>query len=91
MKKQIFVNDLHDYDYELLADNVHIIYYSNGSQWNEHIKGMVALSIKDDGNGLIVKFNEKGRIDYAEAERLYILLKLINQPAKYEIGIKQLL
>jgi len=89
MKKQIFVNDVHEYDYELTANNVHIIYYSNGSEWNDHIKGTICMSIKDDGNGLIIKFNEKNRIDYSESEQLFILLKLVTQPAKYEIGIKQ--
>lgn len=89
MKQQIFVDDVHEYDYELLADSVHALYYSNGSEWNDHVKGTICMSIKDDGNGLIVKFNEKDRIDYAEAEQLFILLKLINQPAKYEISTKQ--
>ena len=49
------------------------------------------MAIEDDGNGLQVFFEELGRIDYAEAERLFILLKLINQPAKYEIGTKTLI
>jgi hypothetical protein len=91
MKKQIFVNDVHDYDYELTDNNVHILYYSNGSQWNNHIKSTICMSIKNDGNGFVVKFNEKGRIDYSEAEQLFILLKLVSQPAKYEIANKVLL
>ena len=90
MKQQIFVDDVYEYDYELLADSIHALYYSNGDQWNEHIKGNITMSIKDDGNGLVVKFNEKGRIDYSEAERLFILLKLINKSAtKYEISSKK--
>ena len=91
MKQQIFVDDVHEYDYEILNDNVHVLYYSNGDEWVNHAKGMVAMSIKDDGNGLDIFFEELGRIDYSEAERLFILLKLINQPAKYEIGTKQTL
>lgn len=58
MKKQIFVNDVHEYDYELLADNVHVLYYS-GREWSENVKGTICMSIKNDGNGLIIKFNEK--------------------------------
>jgi hypothetical protein len=54
MKKQIFVEDVHEYDYELIDDNRHTLYYSNGEQWNDHIKGIVVMSIKADGNGLIV-------------------------------------
>jgi len=88
MKKQIFVDDAHDYDYEEV-DGTHTLYYSNGEQWNNFIKGDIAMTIDDDGNGLIVEFNEKFRIDYSEAEKLFILLKLINQPTKYEISTKQ--
>jgi hypothetical protein len=91
MKKQIFVNDLHEYDYELTANNLHVLYYSNTSEWNDHIKGTICMSIINDGNGLIIEFNEKNRIDYSEAEQLFILLKFINNQAKYEIGIKKLL
>ena len=89
MKKQIFVNDAHEYDYELLADNVHALYYSNTSEWIENLRGTICMSIKNDGNGLIIKFNEKNRIDYCESEQLFILLKFINKQAKYEIGIKK--
>ena len=87
MKQQIFVDNIYDYDYEE-QDRTHTLYYSNGDQWNGHIKGEVAMAINDDGNGLKVKFNEKGRIDYSEAQELFILLKLINEPSVYEISSK---
>jgi hypothetical protein len=90
MKKQIFVDDVHEYDYDVVDDNIHALYFQGG-QWNSHLLGTVAMAIEDDGNGLQVFFEELGRIDYAEAERLFILLKLINQPAKYEIGTKTLI
>lgn len=88
MKQQIFVDNIHDYNYEEV-DGAHSLYYSNGDQWNEHVKGDIAMTIEDDGNGLKVKFNEKGRIDYSEAEKLCILLKLINHPSVYEISSKK--
>lgn len=91
MKQQIFVDDIHEYDYEVLNDNLHVLYYSNGGEWCDHIKGMMAMSIKDEGDGLDIFFEELGKIDYSEADRLFVLLKLINQPAKYEIGTKQTL
>jgi len=90
MKQQIFVDDIHEYDYDVVDDNIHALYFQGG-QWNSHLLGTVAMAIEDDGNGLQVFFEELGRIDYAEAERLFILLKLINQPAKYEIGTKTLI
>ena len=88
MKQQIFIDDVHEYDYELIDNNRHTLYYSNGSEWAEHVKGMVAMSIKDDGNGLEGMEESSNRINYSEAEQLFILLKLINFPAKYEIGTK---
>lgn len=95
MKQQIFVDDVHEYDYELSDDNLHTLYYSNGSEWVENVKGMVANTVINDGNGLIIRLCEDSnatvRLDYSQAERLFILLKLINQPAKYEIGTKQTL
>jgi len=90
MKQQIFVDDIHEYDYELIDERLHTLYY-NGVQWSSHVIGKVAMQIKDDGNGLIINFNDKNRIDYSEAEQLFILLKLIDNKAKYEIGTKRLL
>lgn len=91
MKQQIFIDDIHEYDYELIDDNRHTLYYSNGQQWSSNVQGYVAMQIVDDGNGLISKFREGNRIDYSEAERLFVLLKLAMQPAKYEIAEKKLL
>lgn len=92
MKQQIFIDDIHEYDYEELTKGDvihHILYFSNAEQWNDHIKGKNAMVIKDDGNGL--EGDESGRIDYHKAEQLLILLKLINPIQKYEIGTKRLL
>ena len=96
MKQQIFIDDIHEYDYEFLQTGngkIHNLYYSNGGEWTEHIKGMVAMSIKDDGNRLVINefLEDSSEINYSEAEKLFILLKLINSPAKYEIGTKKLL
>ena len=89
MKQQIFIDDVHEYDYELIDDNRHTLYFSNADQWNDHIKGKIAMVIKDTGNGL--EGDESGKIDYHEAEQLFILLKLINPIQKYEIAEKKLL
>lgn len=88
MKQQIFVDSEYDYDYEV-EDDRHTLYRSNGSHWNSHVRGEAAMTIKDDGNGLVFKLNEEGRIDYSEAQELFILLKLINEPAVYEISSKK--
>ena len=91
MKEQIFVDGDYDYDYAIVDDNKHTLYYSNVEHWTSHIRGEIAFQIEDDGNGLKIlsKFSEKKRIDYSESEQLYILLKLINTPCNYEIGSKR--
>lgn len=94
MKQQIFIDDVHEYDYEFLQTGngkLHNLYYSNGGEWTEHVKGKIAMVIKDDGNGLEGMDGGSSRINYSEAEQLFILLKLINSPAKYEIAEKKLL
>jgi hypothetical protein len=95
MKQQIFIDDIHEYDYELTEDNFHILYYSNGNEWVENVKETVSNTIIDDGNGLIIRFDKANftgiRLDYAQAERLFILLKLVIQQSKYEISTKKLL
>ena len=92
MKQQIFIDDIHEYDYELVDNNRHTFYYSNGEQWNNSIQEHVSIQVIDTGNDLRVAFeNNKFSLDYAEAERLFILLKLVIQQSKYEIAQKKLL
>jgi len=78
----ILVDGKHEYDYSLEED-VHTLRYSDNGSWT--YPNQVAMQIVDDGNGLIIKFREKDRIDYSEAEQLLILLKLINKDIIYEI------
>jgi hypothetical protein len=79
----IIVDGKHEYDYFLEDDNVHTLSYSDNGSWN--YPNEVAMQVMDDGNGLVIKFREKGRIDYSEAEQLLILLKIINRDIKYEL------
>jgi len=81
----ILVDKKHEYDYEL-NDNVHTLRYSDNGEWT--YPKDVAMNIVDDGNGLVVQLDEEGRINYAEAERLLILLKIINRKYKYEVVTK---
>jgi hypothetical protein len=81
----ILVDKKHEYDYEA-KDNVHTLRYSVCGDWT--YPKDVAMSIVDDGNGLVILLDEEGRINYAEAERLLILLKMINKEYKYEVVTK---
>jgi hypothetical protein len=93
MKQQIFIDDIHEYDYELI-DDCHTLLY-NGENWNSNMLNSEAICLVDDGNGLVIRFDSLGTnaisIDYDEAERLFLILKLAMQPAKYEIATKKLL
>jgi hypothetical protein len=81
----IIVDGKHEYDYEL-NDNIHTLRYSDNESWTYPKE--VAMEIVDDGNGLAVQLDDEGRINYAEAERLIILLKIINRNTKYEMVTK---
>lgn len=83
----IIVDGQHDYDYSLEDDNVHTLRYSACKEWT--YPKDVAMQIVDDGNGLVVKLDDEGRINYSEAERLLILLKIINKDTKYEMVTKK--
>jgi len=79
----IIVDGKHEYDYSLEDDSVHTLRYSDNGSWTYPKE--IAMQVVDDGNGLIVQLDEEGRIDYSEAEKLLILLKIINRDIKYEL------
>lgn len=86
--EQILVDDKHEYDYKLVDDN-HKLYYSDNGDWT--YPGDLALEIIDDGNGLTVMDEGKRlvHLDYGTAEKLLILLKLINRKYVYEVVTKK--
>ncbi len=90
MKKQIFVDGEYQYDYTLNG-NVHTLSYSDTDFWSSHVRGIIAFQIKDTGDNLniMTPFNKK-QMDYMDAERMLILLKIID-PVVYEIGTKEVL
>lgn len=89
MKKQIFIDGEYHYDYEKNG-MIHTLSFPNIEYWSSHIRGEVALVIKDDGNGYSIQTPfKKSDIDYAEAERLEILLRILNEGPVYEIGTKE--
>lgn len=86
--EQIIVDNKHEYDYNL-DNNHHELYYSDNGEW--YNPGVTALRITDDGNGLSVMDEEKQLVylDYSTAEKLLILLKLINRKYVYEVVTKK--
>lgn len=74
----------HEFDIEF-ENKTTILKYSNSKAWSEDIHGTKACSMVNTGNGYIVKLGGKTiRMDYAEAQQLFILLMYMND-AKTEI------
>jgi len=66
--------------------------YSNNSDWNDDLKGTVAATLQDDGDGIIIKMEgiKKLELDYMQAQKLLILL-LNNSEEKIEIRESKLI
>lgn len=81
--KEIFVEEVHEYNL-IIKDNKYCLHYSNASHW--HHKGELVLGLEDDENGykLIVPLEKKHRLNYSEAQELYILLSAVKD-SKIEI------
>lgn len=85
--KQVYTNhkrlplvDLH-HDFDLLEDNTtKFLNRSNEIQWREDLRGTVAATLTDDGNDIIVTFEDREpiRFLYHQAEELFILLSQCN-------------
>ena len=89
--EQILIDNKHEYDYNYnFSENTnHELYYSENEIWVS--SGELALRITDDGNGLAVTTKDEKLVylDYDTAEKLTILLKLINRERIYEVVTKK--
>jgi hypothetical protein len=90
-REEIYINGVHEYDYyETKTDvntTVHTLYYSDNDGWGDVIKKQVAMHLIDDGNGIeIIGINLKKELDYSEAEKLHVLLRLSSQRCVYQIS-----
>ena len=74
MKQQIFIEDIHEYDYELAEDNFHTLYCKNGD---------IALKVFEDRKR--IQFNIMNILSYEQSKELSILLKIITNLGKCEI------
>lgn len=80
---KIKIKGVHEYDLVTLEKGNQTIYYvsySNGEQWNKHVRGAVAMIVKDTGSGLKFLQLKKGFLGYDEAEILRILLNKYIKP-----------
>jgi hypothetical protein len=77
----------HDYDIHEL-DYITELFYSDDSEWVPSIRNTLAAKLENTGNGLIIKINglKKIKLDYSQAQQLFILLK--NDNGDWKIKIK---
>lgn len=89
IKKNVYVDGIHEYDY--LKDDlsseiaIHTLYHSNSNVWHQNTKGTMAVQLLDDGDGVQINNVDINNIEYLELEQLHILLRLHAQLSKYEI------
>lgn len=74
MKQQIFIDDIHEYNYKLAEDNLHTLYYKNGD---------IAFKVFEDRKR--IQFNIMNILSYEQSKELSILLKIITNLGKCEI------
>jgi len=81
MKRQIFVEGKHDYDYEEVTTSqgiLHTLSRSHSEEWSEEHRGELLYSVLDNGDGFKFDQKIKKRMDYHEAFSLSVLLKKIS-------------
>jgi hypothetical protein len=95
-KKEYIVFDeegLHEYNVTKEQTDKGIklsLYHSNGSQWNEHARGELLLTMTDDGNG--VSFDRKIKdVSYSELLHIRILLNIRYQTEDSEPNREKLI
>jgi hypothetical protein len=70
------------YEFVESGDEIIMKFYENDSQWAEHVRGKKAVTMKDTGDGVNIKFrNSKSKIelDYSQLVELMMLLKFHNE------------
>jgi len=78
----------HEYDYTE-QDNSFSLHYSDSEVWSDHIRGKVACEIKEESEGLILKYGDiEIYLEDDVAEQFSILLAAMykSKGRFYEIG-----
>jgi hypothetical protein len=73
--------NMHTENYEYGIGEVTIAYSTLDQGWSDSAKGQIAASLDDNGNRVKVTFDngKKIKLDYAQAQELYLLLKYYNE------------
>lgn len=95
MKKVLIQNDIFDkknldHDYNIIEQGRDtILKYSDNSAWVSSIRDTIAAKMEDTGDELIIKIDglKKIKLDYSQAQQLFILLKI--NKGNWKIKIKE--
>lgn len=75
-KIHILCDDKHDYVANV-NDEVIELNYSLEDSWSSHIKGTKIGNLEDNGNEIMIKFNDLDlKLDYSTFSELYLLCSL---------------
>lgn len=88
MKQEVFVNGVHEYDYEFREEGqnmIHSLYRNHSAIWREDVQGEGLLRIVDDGHGLAFSSKPFSQVDYDQAIHLRILLGIIYRDEDFEL------
>lgn len=90
MSKVTYVEGFGQYETSIYDMETTRKYYNDGkvvmryspldAGWSPHVRGQVAAKLKDNGNGVKIKFDDgtKIKLDYSQVQELYILLDYYN-------------
>ena len=69
-------SDALDYDYDIIENDELIeLSYSNSSDWSKEVMGITCATLKDCGNGVVIKVGDKKiKVNYNELRELKCLL-----------------
>lgn len=87
-REEIYIDGIHEYDYNKVEDDVltiYTLYYSDWPEWVDSVKHTVALRIVDTGNGVVIQnLQSTKEINYLKLEQLNILLRLQSQSRSFK-------
>lgn len=80
--KQVYINHSLDtpkftHEYNILdEEDTSYLFRSNNSEWTDDAREKLVVSLEDNGNGIVIQFEglKKIKLDYNQAEELFILL-----------------
>lgn len=90
--KEIFIDNVHEHSLSITTKNkktFYTLFYSCGEQWNESVRGTIALQVVDDGNDVKIVGHKSNKFNYSEVLYLSIILREMHKDYIFEQGTKE--